>query len=320
MMCKIAILTSGGDAPGMNAAIRAAQRSALHHNCKLFAVQDAFKGLVDGKIRPFSRDDVARIINRGGTILGSVRYPEFKRKDVQKLAAQRMKSFGIDKLIIIGGGGSFRGGRELVNDDIEVVGIPATIDNDVPSTDYAIGFHTAVNTAVQSIDRLRDTSDSHQRCSVVEVMGRDCGDLALFSGIASGSEIVVTPETGYDEAGIIENVKEAFKRNKRHAIVVITENMTDVGSLARKIEDRSGFETRATVLGHVQRGGSPDAFDRVLATRMAHQAVANLKHGQGSAVLGLKGNDIITHAFQDALDMEKEPLDEHFTLIRKLKE
>ena len=318
-MKKIAVLTSGGDAPGMNAAIRAVVRSCLHYEIEPYGVYDGFKGLCENNIYPLSRKEVSRIINRGGTILGSARYDEFKELAYQKRAAKNLKSKDIDGLIVIGGDGSFKGALALSEQGIFTMGIPATIDNDIAATDYTIGFFTALDTAVESIDKLRDTSFSHQRCSVVEVMGRHCGDLALYAGIAVGSEFIITPETGFDKRKTINHVKDSFDRQKRHAIVVLTENMTDVTQLAKDIEAATSHETRATVLGHVQRGGTPQAFDRVLATEMAEHAVYLLKERQSSKVIVLKGKEISDMAMPDALAMKKEMPQKRYGLVGRLK-
>ncbi len=318
-MNKIAVLTSGGDAPGMNAAIRAVVRSCLHYGIEPYGVYDGFKGLCEDTIKPLDRKDVSRIINRGGTILGSARYLEFKALSYQKKAVENLKRHGIEGLIVIGGDGSFNGALALNELGVYTMGIPATIDNDIASTDYTVGFYTALDTAVESIDKLRDTSFSHQRCSVVEVMGRHCGDLALYAGIAVGSEFIVTPETGFDKSLTIAKVKESFNRNKRHAIVVVTEKMTDVFQLSKDIEAATSHETRATVLGHVQRGGTPQAFDRVLATEMAERAVDLLSQNQSSKVIVLNGKEISEIDMQDALNMKKEIPNKRYGLVGQLK-
>ncbi len=318
-MNKIAVLTSGGDAPGMNAAIRAVVRSCLHYGIEPYGVYDGFKGLCEDTIKPLDRKDVSRIINRGGTILGSARYLEFKALSYQKKAVENLKRHGIEGLIVIGGDGSFNGALALNELGVYTMGIPATIDNDIASTDYTVGFYTALDTAVESIDKLRDTSFSHQRCSVVEVMGRHCGDLALYAGIAVGSEFIVTPETGFDKSLTIAKVKESFNRNKRHAIVVVTEKMTDVFQLSKDIEAATSHETRATVLGHVQRGGTPQAFDRVLATEMAERAVDLLSQNQSSKVVVLNGKEISEIDMQDALNMKKEIPNKRYGLVGQLK-
>ncbi len=318
-MNKIAVLTSGGDAPGMNAAIRAVVRSCLHYGIEPYGIYDGFKGLCEDNIKPLDRKEVSRVINRGGTILGSARYLEFKELAYQKKAVENLKRHGIDGLIVIGGDGSFNGALALNDLGVYTMGIPATIDNDIAATDYTVGFYTALDTAVESIDKLRDTSFSHQRCSVVEVMGRHCGDLALYAGIAVGSEFIVTPETGFDKELTIAKVKESFNRNKRHAIVVVTEKMTDVFQLSKDIEGATSHDTRATVLGHVQRGGTPQAFDRVLATEMAERAVDLLSQNETSKVIVLKGKDITEIDMQEALSMKKEIPNKRYGLVGQLK-
>lgn len=318
-MKKIAVLTSGGDAPGMNAAIRAVVRSAIHYGMQAYGVQDGFKGLCEDDIFPLTRKHVTRIINRGGTILGSARYPEFKEKKTQLQAVDNLKKRDIEGLIIIGGDGSFKGAQALSKRGICTIGLPATIDNDIASSDYTIGFFTALDTAVESIDKLRDTSFSHQRCSVVEVMGRHCGDLGLYAGIAVGSEFIITPETGFDKSQTIAEVKKSFDRNKRHAIVVVTENMTNVHELAQAIEKATTHETKATVLGHVQRGGTPQAFDRVLATEMAEKAVYLFSIDSGNKIIGLKRKEIVDFSFEEALSMKKEMPSKRYGLVGQLK-
>ncbi|MGM0435857.1 MAG: 6-phosphofructokinase [Bacillota bacterium] len=318
-MRKIAVMTSGGDAPGMNTAIRAVVRSGFHYGFEVYGIRNGFLGLYEDEIFKMDRTDVSRIINRGGTVLGSARFPEFRELENQKVAVENLKKRGIDGVIVLGGDGSFKGASALSEHGIKTIGLPATIDNDIAATDYSIGFFTALDTAVESIDKLRDTSFSHRRCSVVEVMGRHCGDLALYAGIAVGSEFIITPETGYIKDKTIRSIQESFDRNKRHAIVVVTEHMTDVADLAKEIEARTGHETRATVLGHVQRGGTPQAFDRVLATDMAERAVYLLKQGRDSLVLGLRGQEITSFRMDVALSMEKPVSNKRYGLLGRLR-
>ncbi len=318
-MKKVAVLTSGGDAPGMNAAIRATVRSCIHYGIEPYGVYEGFKGLVENNIHPLTRTKVSRIINRGGTMLGSARFPEFDEEKYQLQAVENLKALNIEGIIVIGGDGSFKGALALSKHGIFTMGIPATIDNDIAATEYSIGFFTALDTAVDSIDKLRDTSFSHQRCSVVEVMGRHCGDLALYAGIACGSEFIITPETGFDRQRTIDAVKSSFERNKRHAIVVSTENMTDVAQLARDIEEETGHESRATVLGHVQRGGDPQAFDRVMATEMAERAVELLKNYDSSKVIASKGKELVNIPIREALQMVKEIPNKRYGLVGQLK-
>ena len=317
-MKKIAVLTSGGDAPGMNAAIRAVLRSGHHHGLEVYGIYDGYKGLCEGTIKLLSREDVSRIINRGGTVLGSARYKPFKEHDVQVDALKRLKSLGIEGLVVIGGDGSFMGALALSKLGIDTIGLPGTIDNDIASTDYTIGFYTALQTIVDSVDKLRDTSFSHHRCSVVEVMGRYCGDLAVHAGIAIGSEFIITPETGFDEAKTIQAVQGSYNRNKRHAIVVVTERIVDAQTLADAITENTGYEARATVLGHVQRGGSPVAFDRVLATEMGEHAVSLLVKKHANRVVGVRGLDIVDYDIEEALAMKKTVTNKRYGLVGKL--
>jgi len=318
-MRKIAVMTSGGDAPGMNAAIRAVVRSALHYNMEVYGVYYGYKGLCEGNIHKLSRNDVSRIINRGGTVLGSARYPEFKDKKVRQRAVERLEDLGIEAIVVIGGDGTYRGAQALTEMGIRAIGLPGTIDNDISSTDYTIGFMTSLQTVVDSIDKLRDTSMSHVRCSVVEVMGRQCGDLALYSGIAGGSEFIITPETGFDKDRLLDAIEHSNKTGKRHAIVVVTEHMTDVYKLAEDIEDHTGFETRATVLGHVQRGGDPVAFDRVLATEMGEYAVDLIHQGKGGRAVGLRGMDYVDYDIKYALSKKREIPNKRYGLVGRLK-
>ncbi len=306
MVKRIGILTSGGDAPGMNAAIRAVTRIALRSGVEVYGIYDGYRGLVEGYIEPLTRNDVGDIIDRGGTILGSARLPEFKDPSVMEKGIMQLKKRDIDALVFIGCDGSYRGALALTNSGINCIGLPGTIDNDITCTDSTIGFDTALTTVVEAIDKLRDTSSSHHRCSVVEVMGNRCGDLALWSGIASGAEIVITAQTGFEETEVLERLKEFdIVKKKRHAIVVISEKITDVDAFAKKVSLNTGFSGRATVLGHVQRGGSPTPIDRVLASRMGEKAVDLLLAGVGGQCVGIKDNQIIAVPIDEALDMPR---------------
>lgn len=312
-------MTSGGDAPGMNAAIRAVVRSGLHYDMEVYGVYFGYKGLCEGNIKKLSRNDVSRIINRGGTVLGSARYPEFKQKEVRQKGVEKLQDLGIEALIVIGGDGTYRGAQALNEMGIRTIGLPGTIDNDISSTDYTIGFMTSLQTVVDSIDKLRDTSMSHVRCSVVEVMGRSCGDIALYAGIAGGSEFIITPETGFNKKRLLDAIEHSNKTGKRHAIVVVTENMVNVIDLAKEIEDHTGFETRATVLGHVQRGGDPVAFDRVLATEMGEYAVDLIANGKGGRAVGLRGMDYVDYDINFALNKKREIPNKRYGLVGRLK-
>jgi len=319
VMRKIAVMTSGGDAPGMNAAIRAVVRSGIHFGYEVYGIKHGYKGLCEGNINLLERNDVSRIINRGGTILGSARYEEFKEFAIREQAVQKLKDMEIEAIIVIGGDGTYRGAQALTEMGIKCIGIPGTIDNDISSTDYTIGFYTALQTAVESIDRLKDTSMSHQRCSVVEVMGRECGDLALYAGIAGGSEFIITPETGFDKERFLKQLKESHETGRRHAIVVVTENMISPHELARDIEKHSGYEARATVLGHVQRGGDPVVFDRVLATEMGEYAVELINKGFGGKAVGLKGMELVDYDLEFALNKKREIPNKRYGLVGRLK-
>ena len=306
MVKRIGVLTSGGDAPGMNAAIRAVVRVANSANIEVYGIYDGYRGLVEGYIEPLTRSDVSDILDRGGTILGSARLPEFKDEKVQKAGIHQLKKRGIEALVVIGGDGSYRGALALSQAGINCIGLPGTIDNDISSTDFTIGFDTALHTVVEAVDKLRDTSSSHHRCSVVEVMGNRCGDLALWAGIACGAEIVVTAQTGFEETEVLERLKEFdVVKKKRHAIVIISEKITDVDAFAKKVSLNTGFSGRATVLGHVQRGGSPTPQDRVLASRMGEKAVDLLIQGIGGQCVGIKDNQIISVPIEDDLDIPR---------------
>jgi 6-phosphofructokinase 1 len=302
---KIGVLTSGGDAPGMNAAIRAVVRTAIYYGMEAYGIFDGYKGLVEGKIKKLERNDVGQMLNRGGTILGSSRLKEFEKREVREIAVANLRSHGIDALVVIGGDGTYRGAMALTEMGINCIALPGTIDNDIASTEYTIGFFTALDTAVEAIDKLRDTSFSHQRCTVVEVMGRDCGDLAIFSGIACGAEIVITKETGFDKQRVLDRVKNAKAIGKRHIIVVVAENMTDVATLAKDIQAYTTYETRATVLGHIQRGGTPSSFDRVLASKMGSFAVELLGKGLGGKAVFSKGIEIDYCDINEALSKKR---------------
>ncbi|MCQ3035467.1 MAG: 6-phosphofructokinase, partial [Bacilli bacterium] len=281
MIKSIAVLTSGGDAPGMNAAIRAVVRSGIKNGLRTFVVYEGYKGLYEGNIVEVDRNFVSDTINRGGTIINSARLPEFKDEAVRRVAVEQLRQKGIDALVVIGGDGSYRGAQCLSEMGIKTIGIPGTIDNDIASTDYTIGFDTAQNTICECVDKIRDTSASHQRVTFIEVMGNRCGDLALFSGLAEGVEMVICPEHPYTEDQIVAKLNQLKFGAKKHALVIVSEKMfPDIHQLAKNIQSRTGLEIRATVLGHLQRGGSPSAFDRILATRLGAKAVELLVEGK----------------------------------------
>lgn len=318
MIRKIGVLSSGGDAPGMNAAIRSVTRNALANGISVVGIKDGYKGLIEGNYLDFCRESVSDILSRGGTILGSARLPEFKEDAVQEKACSMLKEHEIDALVVIGGDGSYRGALALTKRGINCIGLPGTIDNDIPGTDFTIGFDTALNTVVECVDKLRDTSSSHHRCSIVEVMGNRCGDLAIWSGLCTGAEIVVTPETGYDEEAIIEKLAYLDRQGKNHAIVIVSEKLTDVNALASKISSRTGFSGRATVLGHIQRGGSPTPNDRILASRLGERAVDLLLEGVGGHCCGIRNNQISNMPIEEALNLPKESKRDLYRLFDRL--
>lgn len=319
MIKRIGVLTSGGDAPGMNAAIRAVTRVATKSGLEVYGIYDGYRGLVEGNIKPLTRENVSDILDRGGTMLGSARLPEFKDIEVRKKGVEQLKNFGIEAVVVIGGDGSYRGALALTDMGINCIGLPGTIDNDITSTDMTIGFDTALNTVVEAVDKLRDTSNSHHRCSVVEVMGNRCGDLALYSGLACGAEIVVTAQTGFEETEVLDRLKELdLVKKKRHAIVVISEKICDVDSFARKVSQFTGFSGRATVLGHVQRGGSPTPNDRILASRMGEKAVDLLMQGIGGQCVGTQHGNIVGVPIEEALNIPRASRKELQNLFDRL--
>ena len=305
-MKSIAVLTSGGDAPGMNPAVRAVVRTACQRGIKVYGIDRGYTGLINGDIHEMNLRSVSDIITRGGTILYSARCPEFKTEEGLQKAVATCKKFGIDGMVIIGGDGSFRGARDLSLRGIPCIGLPGTIDNDISCTDYTIGYDTCLNTIVQMVDRIRDTSESHDRCTVVEVMGRGAGYLALEAGIAVGATSIIVPEVEYDiERDVIARIREFQKTGKKHFIVIVAEGVGGTAEIAKKIEAETGVESRATILGHVQRGGSPTARDRIMASQMGSRAVDLLTQGIGNRVVGIKDNKIVDFDIFEALKMTK---------------
>ena len=305
-MKSIAVLTSGGDAPGMNPAVRAVVRTACQRGIKVYGVDRGYTGLINGDIHEMNLRSVSDIITRGGTILYSARCPEFKTEEGLQKAVATCKKFGIDGMVIIGGDGSFRGARDLSLRGIPCIGLPGTIDNDISCTDYTIGYDTCLNTIVQMVDRIRDTSESHDRCTVVEVMGRGAGYLALEAGIAVGATSIIVPEVEYDiERDVIARIREFQKTGKKHFIVIVAEGVGGTAEIAKKIEAETGVESRATILGHVQRGGSPTARDRIMASQMGSRAVDLLTQGIGNRVVGIRDNKVVDFDIFEALKMTK---------------
>jgi 6-phosphofructokinase 1 len=317
-MNKIAVLTSGGDSPGMNSAIRAIVLAGAKKNCTIYGIKDGYLGLYNHDIEILTPDNLPRIINISGTFLGTSRFLSFKDDlSVRQKCVQNLKKIGIDKLIIIGGDGSYNGATKLEELGIKCIGIPATIDNDINDTDFTIGFSTAVNNVMDAIEKLRDTSLSHNRCTILEVMGRNKGDLALYGGIAAGVDLIVTKENLMPKQMILDKIKSLKEQKRRHAIIIITENILNVFDLAKEIESYSGFETRAQVLGHIQRGGTPTVEDCVLATRMGVSAVELLNKNIHNCAIGIKKQEIIHTSFENVLN-NKSVLDKLFNIIECL--
>jgi 6-phosphofructokinase 1 len=300
-MKKIGVLTSGGDSPGMNPAIRAVVRKAIYHNLEVYGIYGGYSGLINGNIKKLELGSVGDIIHRGGTMLYTARCPEFKSKEGQQQGIEQLKSHGIEGLVVIGGDGSYRGAKALTEQGYPCVGVPGTIDNDIPGTEFTIGFDTALNTVIDAIDKIRDTATSHERTFVIEVMGRDAGDLALWAGLSGGAETILIPEENYDMDEIIERLKKGHERGKKHSIIVVAEGVTSGTEFGKKLQEATNFDTRVSVLGHIQRGGSPTAFDRVLAARLGARAVELLIEGKGGRAVGLEQNKIVDYDIIEAL-------------------
>ncbi|MDF2546346.1 MAG: 6-phosphofructokinase [Anaerosolibacter sp.] len=306
-MRKIGVLTSGGDSPGMNAAIRAVVRSAIYHDLKVVGIKRGYEGLINGDIEEMNLSSVADIIHRGGTMLRTARSEEFRTEKGFNKALNVISIFGIEGIVVIGGDGSFKGAEKLSQAGVKAVGLPGTIDNDLAYTDYTIGFDTAVNTVVNAISNIRDTSTSHGRANIVEVMGRHCGDIALHAGLAGGAESIIVPEEPFTIDEICKRLIQGKNRGKLHSIIILAEGVLgDPNELAKAIVDKTGADTRVTTLGHIQRGGSPTAFDRNLASRMGGRAVQLMLENKSSRVVGIKGSEIIDLDISEALSIKKE--------------
>ena len=306
-MKKIGILTSGGDAPGMNAAIRAAVRTCINNNIEPYVIYDGYKGLVEGRIIRVDRRFVSEVLNRGGTIIGTARLPEFKNLEIQKEGLKKLQEFGIEGLVVIGGDGTFRGAESLSDLGIKCMAVAGTIDNDINSPGYTVGFDTALNTIVEAVDKLRDTSSSHQRCTIVEVMGRHCGDLALYSSIACGADILIDPNTEMDKEKMYKDIISMKEEGRRHVLIIVSENILNCHDLAKEVEANTGFETRATILGHFQRGGNPTAMDRFRASVLASEAVKYLLNGESDKMLYLSNKEVKSLSLEEAI--EKKVID-----------
>jgi 6-phosphofructokinase 1 len=304
LMKKIAVLTSGGDAPGMNAAIRAVVRSGIYNGAKVMAIKQGFNGLINAQIEEMNLSSVADIIHRGGTILRTARSEEFLTEEGQRKAVNVIKVLGIEGIVVIGGDGSFKGAKRLNDLGIPTIGVPGTIDNDLGYTDYTIGFDTSINTVIDAISKIRDTSTSHGRANIIEVMGRNCGDIALMAGLAGGAESIIVPEVGCNVDHVCNKLLKGRYRGKLHSIIILAEGVGGAIEMSKEIEEKTGIETRATILGHLQRGGSPTAFDRILASKTGAKAVDLLLQGAKSRVVGVSGKNVIDMDIDEALSMK----------------
>lgn len=314
MIKSIGVLTSGGDAPGMNAAIRAVVRAALKKGIKVYGIRRGYCGLIDGDIFEMDEMSVSNITHKGGTMLYTARSAEFRTEEGMQIAKENCEKLGLEGIVVLGGDGSFRGAADLSARGILTVGIPCTIDNDIACTEYTIGYDTAMNTAMEMVDKLQDTSQSHDRCSVVEVMGRGAGFIAVNTAVACGAIEIITKEMPYDLDQIAKDMLECKKKGKQNFIIVVSENVGHSQEIATSIQEKTGIEARATILGHVQRGGSPTVRDRVVASEMGYYAVELLTQGIGNRVVGMQKNEIVDFDIQEALSMNK-PYDERLHKI-----
>ena len=304
-MKRIAVLTSGGDAPGMNAAIRAVVRKGLYEGMEVYGINYGYAGLVAGDIRKLTRRDVGDKISRGGTFLYSARYPEFATEEGQLKGIEQLNKFGIEGLVVIGGDGSYMGAAALTKHGYPTVALPGTIDNDIPGTDFCIGFDTAINTVLDSVDKIRDTATSHVRTFIIEVMGRNAGDIALWTGVAGGAEQIIIPETEFNMEEIANTIQKGRERGKKHSIIILAEGVMNGNDFAEELSKFGDYQARVTVLGHVQRGGSPTARDRVLSSVFGARAVDLLKVGKGGLCIGIVDNKIVENDIVETLKSGK---------------
>lgn len=299
----IGVLTSGGDSPGMNAAVRAVVRKAIYHNLNVYGIYQGYAGLMAGNIKKLELGSVGDIIHRGGTVLYTARSEEFKTFEGQQKGIEQLKKHGIEGLVVIGGDGSYRGAQKLTEHGFPCIGLPGTIDNDIAGTDYTIGFNTALHTVIDAIDKIRDTATSHERTFIIEVMGRHAGDIALWAGLAGGAETIIIPEIGFKLEDVVGRIKSGQKRGKKHTIIVLAEGVSSGVDFAKLIERETQLETRVSVLGHIQRGGTPTAFDRVLSSRLGGRAVELLMDGKAGRAVGMEKNQIVDYSFDEVFSM-----------------
>ncbi|MGP7818463.1 6-phosphofructokinase [Niallia sp. 01092] len=313
---RIGVLTSGGDAPGMNAAVRAVVRKAIYHDIEVYGVIGGYAGLISGNFQKLEVGSVGDIIHRGGTFLFSARCEEFKTKEGQQKGIEQLKKHEIDGLVVIGGDGSYMGAKALTEQGYPCVGVPGTIDNDIPGTELTIGFDTALNTVIDAIDKIRDTATSHERTFIIEVMGRNAGDIALWSGLAGGAETILIPEEDHNIEEVISRLKKGQERGKKHSIIVVAEGVNSGVEIGKQIEASTDFDTRVSVLGHMQRGGSPTAADRVLASRLGAYAVELLVEGKGGRAVGIEKNELVDYDIIEALS-RKHTIDNNLYRLSK---
>ncbi len=317
-MRKIAVLTSGGDAPGMNAAIRAVVRKAIYHGIEVVGIRFGYAGLLREDFVPMELGTVGDMIHRGGTFLFTARCKEFVEPETQRRAVAILQKNGIEGLIVIGGDGSYKGANALTKLGIPCIGIPATIDNDIHGTEFTIGFDSALNTVIEAVDKIRDTASSHERTYVIEVMGRFCGDIAVWSGVAAGAETIILPGADFEIDSIVARLKKSRDRGKKYSIIIVAEGAVKAATLGDQIAASSGFDTRVTVLGHVQRGGSPSAADRVLASKLGAKAVEILLLGKAGRTVGIENNQLVDYAFDEALQLAPHNDELLANLVREL--
>lgn len=318
MAKTIGILTSGGDAPGMNAAVRSVARAALRKGMKVYGIRRGYNGLINGDVFEMNERSVSDIIQKGGTCLYTARCNEFRTEEGIEKARKKCEELGLEGIVVIGGDGSFRGAADLSARGILCVGLPGTIDNDIACTEYTIGYDTAMNTVIEMVDKLRDTSQSHDRCSIVEVMGRHAGHIALNTGIACGATAIIVEEMPYNLDDIAKKMLESRKTGKQHFIIVVSEGIGNANNIAHEIQDKTGIESRATILGHVQRGGSPTLRDRVVASQMGYYAVELLEKGIGNRVVGMQQSKIVDFDIQEALSMRKTIDEELYNVANEI--
>jgi 6-phosphofructokinase 1 len=318
-MKKIAVLTSGGDSPGMNAAVRAVVRKAIYNNIEVYGVYQGYQGLLNDDIKKLELGSVGDTIQRGGTFLYSARCPEFKETDVRKKGIENLRKRGIEGLVVIGGDGSYRGAQRISEEcsEIQTIGVPGTIDNDINGTDFTIGFDTALNTIIESVDKIRDTASSHARTFIIEVMGRDCGDLALWAGMSVGAETIIIPEVKTEIKEVAERIDHGIRRGKKHSIVMVAEGVMSGESCAQELAKYINVDARVSVLGHIQRGGSPTGADRVLASRLGGYAVELLMNGETARGVGIKNNDLTSTPFDDIFIAEAHKFDHNIYNLTK---